>query len=120
MLVPRLEFRRAIFQELLIPEYDDRLIVDYVTPVMDDKEFALKVATAAPWAMDGNEWRAVMGLSDKPEFEGVYFVPPAVTPVSADQLGMDLSEPDLGVIDEVPPPAVMPPKKSLMDRMTDR
>ena len=104
VLVPRLEFRRAIFQELLIPEYDDRLIVDYVTPIMEDKEFALKVATAAPWAMDGNEWRAVMGLSEKPEFEGVYFVPPAVTPVSADQLGVDLSEPDTGVVDDVPAP----------------
>lgn len=105
VLVPRLEFRRAIFQELLIPEYDDRLIVDYVTPVMEDKEFALKVATAAPWAMDGNEWRAVMGLGEKDEFEGVYFVPPAVSPVSADQLRVDLTDPpDRGAPDEVTPP----------------
>jgi len=104
VLVPRLEFRRAVFQELLVPEYDDRLIVDYVTPVMEDKEFSLKVATAAPWAMDGNEWRSILGLSEKPEFEGVYFVPPAVTPVAADQLQMDMGPDDAGVPDETPPP----------------
>ena len=104
VLVPRLEFRRSFFQEMLIPEYDDRLIVDYVTPVMEDKEFALKVATAAPWAMDGNEWRAIMGLPEQQEFEGVYFVPPAVTPVSADDLLEKPDEPDSGNPDRVPPP----------------
>lgn len=104
VLVPRLEFRRSIFQEQLAPEYDDRLIVDYVTPVMEDKEFALKVATAAPWAMDGNEWRAAMGLEPKPEFEGVYFVPPAVTPVSADQLVVEAGAPVVDEEDDVPPP----------------
>ncbi len=104
VLVPRLEFLRAFFQERLVPEYDDRLIVDYVTPVMDDKEFALKVATAAPWAMDGNEWRAVMGLTDKPEFDGVYFVPTLTTPVNADDLVPPTPPADTGLPVDVPAP----------------
>lgn len=107
VLVPRLEFWRSYFQERLVPEYDDRLIIDYVTPVMEDRDFALKAAQFAPWAMDGNEWRALMGHSPKEEFDGVYFVPPAVTPVSADQLTTDLRDPDRGDPDEVPPPKDM-------------
>jgi hypothetical protein len=86
VLVPRLEMRRSMFQELLMPEYDDRLIVDYVTPVMEDKEFELKVAMAAPWAMEANEWRAIMGRGDLEQFKDVVFVPPSVTPVRIDDL----------------------------------
>lgn len=86
VLVPRLEMRRSMFQELLMPEYDDRLVVDYVTPVMEDKEFELKVAMAAPWAMEANEWRAIMGRSDLEQFKDVVFVPPSVTPIRVDDL----------------------------------
>jgi len=86
VLVPRLEMRRSMFQELLMPEYDDRLIVDYVTPVMEDKEFELKVAQAAPWAMNANEWRAIMGRGELEQFNDVVFVPPSVTPVRINDL----------------------------------
>ena len=106
VLVPRLEFRRDVFQRLVEEEYGVELIVDYVTPVMEDKEFALRVATAAPWTMDANEWRAVMGLAEKEEFEGVYFVPPSVTPMSAEQLTTDAGPLDLGPVDETPAPEV--------------
>ncbi len=86
VLVPRLEMRRSMFQELLMPEYDDRLIVDYVTPVMEDKEFELKVAQSAPWAMNANEWRAIMGRGELEQFNDVVFVPPSVTPIRIDDL----------------------------------
>ena len=86
VLVPRLEMRRSMFQELLMPEYDDRLIVDYVTPVMEDKEFELKVAMAAPWAMNANEWRSIMGRGDLEQFNDVIFVPPSITPVRIEDL----------------------------------
>ena len=86
VLVPRLEMRRSMFQELLMPEYDDRIIVDYVTPVMEDKEFELKVAMAAPWALEANEWRAIMGRADLEALENVLFVPPTVTPVRTEDL----------------------------------
>ena len=57
VLVPRLEAFRALWQERLVPEYDDRLILDYVSPGEKDREFALEVGKAAPWAWTADEWR---------------------------------------------------------------
>jgi hypothetical protein len=58
---PRLEFLRAQLQERLIPEYDDRLIIDYVSPVQEDRDFMLKAAQAAPYSMTVDEWRVLQG-----------------------------------------------------------
>ena len=33
--------------------------MDYDSPIQDDKEFALEVATAAPYSLSINEWRAM-------------------------------------------------------------
>lgn len=60
--LPRLEFFRAVWQERLIPEYDERLILDFVSPVQDDKVFQLEGMKAAPWAATVDEWRAIQGL----------------------------------------------------------
>lgn len=62
VIEPRLEFFRAIWQERLIPEYDDRLILDFVSPVQDDKVFQLEGMKAAPWAPTVDEWREIQGL----------------------------------------------------------
>lgn len=59
---PRLDFLRAVIQERLIPEYDERLIVDYVSPIQEDKEMELQAATVAPWAHTLDEWRHRQGL----------------------------------------------------------
>lgn len=112
-LVPRLEFWRSYYQTCLIPEYDERLIIDYVTPVTEDREFHLKVATAAPWAMDGNEWRALMGHPPKDEFADVHMLPLGGTPVSSDEIELGVAaEPTTHVIghrDEGKPPEVIAP-----------
>jgi hypothetical protein len=82
-IVPRLEFKRAYFQEKLIPEYDDRLIVDYVSPVEEDNEFALKAAIGATWALTVDEWRAMQGLPSKEDGSGkVHMVPFNLTPTT--------------------------------------
>jgi hypothetical protein len=57
VIVPRLEFQRETLQIRLVPEYDRRLILDYVSPVMENKEFILEVAKAAPWSLSTDEWR---------------------------------------------------------------
>ena len=67
VLVPHLEMFRALLQERLAPEYDDRLLVDYVSPIEEDDEFNLQTRLAAPWAWSANEWRALGG---SPEMEG--------------------------------------------------
>jgi hypothetical protein len=64
---PRLEFTRGVLQERLAPEYDERLIVEFESPVADDKDFALDVLKAAPHIASVDEWRklADMPLMDK-------------------------------------------------------
>lgn len=84
VLVPRLEFTRAIFQERLVPEYDDRLILDYVSPVEEDRQFMLAQMQAAPYAVEINEWRAAMGKEPWPGAEGtIKMVPTTVKPVTS-------------------------------------
>lgn len=57
ILLPRLEFMRAILQERLAPEYDERIIVHYVSPVQEDREYHLKGAMAMPETVTVDEWR---------------------------------------------------------------
>lgn len=61
-LVPRIEILREAFQNHIIPEYDDRIVLHYDSPVEEDREFQLEVAKAAPWARTTNEWRTLSGL----------------------------------------------------------
>ena len=63
VLVPRLEFLRTSLQERLVPEFDERLVLDYVDPTPDDEAFRLEVAKAAPWSRSKNEWRDLQSLT---------------------------------------------------------
>lgn len=78
VLIPRLELMRSVFQERLAGRYDDRIVVDYHSPIAEDKEYALKVAVGAPWSRTVDEWRR-MGGSDLEEIPGdggkVYMIP---------------------------------------------
>ena len=76
-LVPRLEAFRAALQERLVPEYDERLIVGYASPVEEDREFFLEVRKAAPWNWDVDEWRQMGGSPDLEHGrgKGVFAVP---------------------------------------------
>ena len=88
VLVPRLEFFRANLQEFLIPEWDDRLILDYVSPVSEDREFSLKAAQAAPWSLMVDEWRTTQGQAPLPDGRGqVLMVPVMLTPISVEEIG---------------------------------
>lgn len=58
---PRLEFQRTVMQERLVPEFDERLILEYLSPVQEDREHHLKVATVAPWSLTVDEWRKMSG-----------------------------------------------------------
>jgi hypothetical protein len=81
-LVPRLEFLRATMQERLVPDYDENLILDYESPVAEDKEFHLKVAEAAPFSTMIDEWREMRGEEPLPNEQGkVFMVPFGLNPV---------------------------------------
>lgn len=57
VLVPRLEDFRADWQMRILPEYDDRLILDYVSPVSENDDYVLQVMQASPWAFMIDDWR---------------------------------------------------------------
>lgn len=82
VLVPRLEFQREILQERLAAEYDDRLIVEYDSPVTEDKAHHLEVAKAAPWVPELNDWRKMMGMEPLEQGGNVHAVPINLTMVS--------------------------------------
>jgi hypothetical protein len=105
VLVPRLEFMRETLQARLVPEYDEGLIIDYVSPVAEDRDFYLQVAKSAPWSRMVDEWREIQGLAPLPDGKGQVFVmgtgtqqnPPAVgeTPaVAVSSVGQDLAAQD--------------------------
>lgn len=58
-LSPRLEFLRVIYNRHLVPLYGDNLYLDYVNPVPEDREYKLKVYSAAPHAFTIDEWRSL-------------------------------------------------------------
>ena len=68
-IVPRIERERCFLQERLVPEYDERLILDYVSPVPEDKEFQLKVMAAQPTSFEKNEFRELAGFAPHEELE---------------------------------------------------
>lgn len=57
VLVPRLERQRHWIQTNLAPEYDQAIILDYDSPVPEDREFSLAVMKAQPSAFTKNEFR---------------------------------------------------------------
>jgi hypothetical protein len=69
-VLPRLEFQREVFQKRLMPEYDDRLILDFDSPIKEDEEFQLKVAQAAPWSLTRDDFLELMGKPKPDDGEG--------------------------------------------------
>ena len=89
VLTPRLEFLRAWLQERVIPEWDERIIIDYVSPIAEDKDHHLKVMEAAPWAFMVDEWRELSGLQPLEDDAGrVFMVPLALQPTSTPGIGV--------------------------------
>lgn len=57
IIKPRMEMLRLFLQAQLVPMFDERLILHYNTPVIQDDEFELKVMEGATWAFTINDWR---------------------------------------------------------------
>lgn len=84
VLVPRLDRLRAGYQQLA-NRYGDGVIIDYVSPVEEDREFTLKVMQAAPYAFFDDEWRELAGQEPLPNDEGqVRRGPTKVQPLDAE------------------------------------
>lgn len=61
---PRAEFWRSELQQRVVPDYDERLVLDYDSPVQEDREFALKSYIAKPSTITVDEWRQMQGLPE--------------------------------------------------------
>lgn len=82
VLVPRLELQRSVMQEYLVTDFDERLILDYESPVEEDAERQLKAAQLAPWALTVDEWRVLQGQEALPGGAGqVHMVPQNLVPM---------------------------------------
>jgi SPP1 gp7 family putative phage head morphogenesis protein len=70
VLVPRLEFTRSVLQQMLVPEFDERLILEYESPVADDIAAQNTVMAANPWAFMADEIRERAGMEALPDDAG--------------------------------------------------
>lgn len=70
VLVPRLELLRTQLQERLVPEFDDKLIVHYVSPVEEDEEFVRGVMKDQQGSFLVDEHRALAGRPPLPNGAG--------------------------------------------------
>jgi HK97 family phage portal protein len=71
-LVPRLDFRQDVLEQRLVPEFDEGLVLEYESPVPDDRDYDLKVFASQPAAFTLNEWRELAGRSPVDGFDDVY------------------------------------------------
>ncbi len=62
VLVPRLDYMRDVLQYRLMPKYRDSLIIDYESPVKEDRDREIKLMSTAAWTMTMNEWREMLGM----------------------------------------------------------
>lgn len=109
--LPRLEFIRSVMQERLVPEYDENIIVEFVSPVQEDKEFQLKAATAAPWSLSADEWRNLQGHNamDDPKAGALHMVPINLQPTDLSEAANPPAPPE---VPTVPAPAGGTPEPS--------
>ncbi len=71
VLVPRLEFKRVTLQARLVPDFGDpSLVLDYVSPVEEDRAHVLSVMTARADAFTIDEWREEAGRPELADDQG--------------------------------------------------
>lgn len=80
VLVPRLERLRHWLQANLVPEYDSPLILEYDSPVPEDREFSLSVMKAQPAAFALNEYRELANLQEDETLYDQYGTGPIASP----------------------------------------
>jgi HK97 family phage portal protein len=72
---PRLDFLCSFLQTKVVERYDETLVLGFVSPIPEDREYELKVAQAAPWSRSRAEWREMQGLASNGASDEVYLVP---------------------------------------------
>lgn len=118
VVLPRLEFMRGVLQERLIPEYDERLILDYVSPVAEDEDAQRVAAQMAPEALTIDEWRKWTGHDPLPDGKGephLFRVTVSEHVMGEKEDPEPHSQPDV-IVSNPPKPPKEPPKASAAQR----
>lgn len=72
---PRLELMRTFLQYLLLPIYDDRLVLAYESPIEEDREYQLEVMKAQPHVFSVGTWKRQAGVEPEDGDDDTYTVP---------------------------------------------
>lgn len=94
VLLPRVEHMRNTIQDRLIPMFDEKLVLDFVSPSVDDKQLNIQVMSKQPGAFTKNEWRKMAQHEGLGEDGEVFIVQPGTVEVP---IGEDIpaaQEPD--------------------------
>lgn len=92
---PRRRRLRAILQARLAPEYDERLVIKYVSTVPRNKEHELNVMSKNPGAYPIDTWREAAGMEPEGGPLGKAYVIPLQSYVTSDPLDQ-MSRPKTG------------------------
>lgn len=103
VVLPRGERLRGALQAEVALEYDARLVLDFPSPVEEDKTYELDVRKAAPWAWDADEWRHRGGDMPLEDGRGKFFVVPLNSFTTPDPL-----DPKTRPAGSAPPPPAAP------------
>jgi HK97 family phage portal protein len=87
VLMPRLERLRTCYQNQLAPLFDERLIVDFESPIPEDRAFKLEAMGKTPWNYTRAEIRDLGGEESHGEVDDAYIMPLNLfeRPVSAEE-----------------------------------
>ena len=87
IICPRMEMLRVHLQKRLVPDFDERLILHYHTPIPSDEEAEFKAMQTFPYAFSINELRGKAMLKNKKDEQG------ELHPVPVNVELMDLANP---------------------------
>lgn len=111
LVEPRLELLRSVKQERLLPEYDERLMLEYASPVDEDAEAQAKAVEEAPHTLSVNEHRRRQGLPPHEDkaFGALHAVPGTITLKTVENI-LEPPKPPPGLLQPpgAPPPPGMP------------
>ena len=87
VLVPRIEIIRSGIQRFLVPMMGLNEIIEYNSPVEENREFKLEVMKEAPWAFTFDDWRELAGMRELPGGQGhAIMIPAQYTPTRVEDI----------------------------------
>lgn len=101
VMEPRLDRDRDFYQYRMLPEYDSKLILDYVSPIPEDKTFKHTVMTKTPQYFYANEFRTLAGYPEEAELDGLRTQPSGVQVLDEEGLPIQPEPPVDPNVDDV-------------------